>query len=268
MAVDSSMSAGLDEAVVIVTGGSLGIGKACARLFALSGAHVVIVARRMSRARAAAQDIESVSRHAVDIIQADVGVPSQCEELVARVRKFHGRLDVLVNCAAYFKAMAAIDVAENAWHRTLDTNAQGIFFCSQAFAQVLIADRRAGTIVNISSTSSKLSSPDRAPYAASKASVDSLTRSFALELAPHRIRVNAVAPGHTNTESIRDALAHGYLSANAITRVIPLHRLAEPDEVAELVVFLCSSHAAIITGQTIYADGGRTAYAGHGHLHA
>ena len=156
----------------------------------------------------------------------------------------------------------ALELDWGAWERIFAVGVYGAFACAQAFAEQVIARSGAGAIVNISSITAHHSAHGRTAYAASKAALDSMTRSLALEWAAHRIRVNAVAPSHTATDRLKQAIADGKLDHEVIVQRIPLGRFAEPGEIADAAVFLCSDQARFITGQVLAVDGGYTANGG------
>lgn len=242
----------------IITGGSMGIGKACALAFAQTGYHIFITGRNAARLQKATDEIYAACKARVQCIQADVSNPKQCYKMLQEAALEGKQLSVLVNNAAYFEKGKALDFPVESWQKMLDTNVSGPYFCARAFAEEIIRQKSEGCIINISSIAAKLSVPGYAAYSANKAALDNLTKSLALEWAQHGIRVNGVAPGHVITEGIRQAIQFGDLNREAIEGSTPLGRLAKPEEVAELVLFLASEKAKYITGQTILIDGGRS----------
>jgi NAD(P)-dependent dehydrogenase (short-subunit alcohol dehydrogenase family) len=242
----------------IITGGSTGIGRACALAFAKSGYRVFITGRDETKLQKAADEIFAVCKARVHCIQADVSDPNDCQNLLQQAAREGKQLEVLINNAACFEKGYALDFPVESWQKTLATNISGPYFCARAFVREIIRQKSEGCIINISSIAAKLSVPGYAAYSASKAAMDNLTKSLALEWAKYGIRVNSVAPGHVMTDGIRQAIAAGELDLQAIETATPLGRLAEPEEVAELVLFLASEKAKYITGQTILIDGGRS----------
>jgi NAD(P)-dependent dehydrogenase (short-subunit alcohol dehydrogenase family) len=214
------------------------------------------VARQTAAAIAATTGAATVAH------SADIADPIQCCALVDDAVDRHGGVSILVNCAAVVAMKPALDLTVLDWQRIFSVGVFGAFACAQAFAQQVIARDGEGAIVNISSITAHHSAHGRAAYAASKAALDSMTRSLALEWAEHRIRVNAVAPSHTATDRLRQAIQAGRLEYDTIVQRIPLGRFAEPAEIADAVVFLASDQARFITGQVLAVDGGYTANGG------
>ena len=244
--------------VVIVTGGSAGIGKTIAQQFAQVGEQVFIAGRNTDHLLQASDEIVRQTGTAVGTCVADISQVDACRALIEDIAQKAGRIDVLVNNAAQFDFGEALGFPPERWQHIIATNVSGAFYCAQAFAQHAVQQKSGGCIINISSIAAKLSVPGYFAYAASKAALDNLTQSLALEWAQYGIRVNGVAPGHTNTAGIRKAVHAGELDQRAIESATPLGRLAEPEEISDLVFFLASDKAKYITGQTILIDGGRS----------
>lgn len=241
------MSGRLAGKVALVTGGGRGIGRALAAGFAREGA-VVHLLDRDDPGEALAGLPEAARGLA---LACDVSDVPQVEAAFSRLE----RLDVLVNCAAVTGWMDAVDPSEETWDRVLDTNLKGTFFCSIEAAR-LMRTAGGGSIVNVSSVLATRGMPNSAAYAASKGGINALTVQLAIELAPDRIRVNAFAPGATNVaRNLADDPA--YLEVWA--PMIPLGRVAEPEEMVGPAVFLASDESAQVTGQLFYVDGGWTA---------
>ena len=174
--------------------------------------------------------------------------------MVVAVQREFGSIDVLVNNAGVFPRVAFLDMSERDWDYVLAVNLKGACFCAQAAARAMVAAGRPGAIVNLSSGAAFRSSPRGVHYVASKGGVVSMTRAMALELAPYRIRVNAIAPGLTDTAQPRYGGSEAEIAEAA--RAMPLGRMARPDEIARAAVFLASDDAGFITGQTIHVNGG------------
>ena len=238
--------------VVLVTGGTRGIGEAIAEAFVNAGASVIVTARGTAGLDAVRARLGTVETESLDVADVVAG-----EGLVERCVARHGRIDVLVNNAGTSVRETPGQATQEAWDRQFATNARGLFFLSQAVGRTMVA-RRAGAIVNVGSVAQIVGRREMAAYAASKGAVAQITRSMALEWAPHGVRVNAVAPAYVRTPLVEPVFQRPELMEE-ILRHTPLRRVAEPHEIAGPVLFLASDLASYVTGQTLFVDGGWTA---------
>ena len=236
--------------VVIITGAAQGIGAACARRFHREEAQVVLLDIDDAHGEALAVELGGTYLH------CDVGEKQQVESAVAKTLAKHGRIDILVNNAGIFKAADFLEVTEADFDAVLRINLKGSFLMGQAVAREMAKAGR-GSIVNMSSVNAVLAIPNIASYNVSKGGINQLTRVMALALAPHNIRVNAVAPGTIATElAARAVLTSEEAKARILSRT-PLKRLGEPSEVADVVSWLASDAASYVTGEIVVVDGGR-----------
>jgi NAD(P)-dependent dehydrogenase (short-subunit alcohol dehydrogenase family) len=245
-----------DGKVAIVTGGGAGIGYAVARAFAREGARVAIAGRTEATLTHAAKTIEEECGRPVLLVRADVAEAADCERLIATTVEKLGVVDILVNNAALFAVRPLIDadVAEAA--RFFAVNAIGPLNTARAFARWVIDHKRGGTIVNIGSIAAGRPALGVGLYSASKAALDSLTRTMAVEWAPKGLRVNAVAPGHVATEGVLEDFRTGRLDEKAVLARIPAGRIADGDDIAQAVLFLSGDRARHILGHVLVVDGG------------
>lgn len=239
----------------IVTGGGSGIGFTVARAFARAGANVVIAGRTRDTLDHAAALIAETGAQAL-AVPADVARASDCQKIVAAAVDRFGAADVLVNNAAHFALVPLLDADEEAAARFLSVNVAGPLHCARAFAADAIAKGRGGALVNVSSIAGARPAPGCGLYSASKAALDMLTRSMALEWGPKGIRVNAVAPGHVATEGVLADFRAGRLDEARMLASIPARRIADVDDIADAVLFLCSDAARHVMGQVLTVDGG------------
>jgi NAD(P)-dependent dehydrogenase (short-subunit alcohol dehydrogenase family) len=246
----------LQGMVVLVTGGSRGIGRAVAERFAARGATVVVQFR--ADRRAGDETLAALEGDGHLALQADVADPEQARSLVGRVVDAHGRVDVLVNNAGACVHRPALEVSPVEWQSVLDVNVNGVWNCAQAFGRQLVG-QGSGVIVNVGSISAQIvNRPQWQPgYNASKAAVHQLTKSLAAEWAPHGVRVNALAPGYIKTEMapVDEPRFRRHWIEDA-----PMQRYAMPAELGPSVVYLASDASAFMTGSVLVIDGGYTLY--------
>lgn len=260
----------LEGKVALVTGSSQGIGQRIVLRLAEAGADVVINYR--SHPEGAEETLAKVqaiggkcymaqcpNNQAATAqgytIQADLGSVSEVRQLIAESIEHFGKLDILVNNAGIEKHAAFWDVTEADYDAVLNVNLKGVFFATQAFVQHLIATKRPGKIINISSVHEDLPFPNFAAYCVSKGGMKMLTRNLAVELGALGITINNVAPGAIETP-INTQLLNNPEKLGALLHNIPLGRLGQPQDVAALVAFLASADADYITGSTFFVDGG------------
>ncbi|HVF75553.1 MAG TPA: SDR family oxidoreductase [Acidimicrobiales bacterium] len=235
--------------VALVTGGARGIGLATARMLAADGWTVVVGDCDEAQTAAAAEDAQCHST-VLDVTDA-ASVDAAVDGAVARF----GRLDLLVNNAGIQRHAPLEALAWSDWTDVLDVNLHGTLRCMQAAARHMLPAGR-GCIVNLVSITAARGAPARSAYVASKSAVIGLTRTAAVEWATRGVRVNAVGPGYVATDLILDAIAEGTISEAPIRAATPMGRMAEPDEIAQVIRFLASDAASYVTGQVVYADGG------------
>ena len=246
----------LEHKVIIVTGSATGIGAACARRLVEEGARVVLTDIVADKGEAVAAQLRAEGRQAV-FLDGDAASGEHAAALVRLAVDTWGRLDGCICAAGIAPNDDFLTLPLERFERVLAINLTGPFLLGQAAAREM-AKSGGGAIVNVTSTSARLGGPLQAAYCASKAGLDGLTRAMAVGLAPHRIRVNALAPGPTRTGLSEAVWDKDEIILPIISRT-PLGRFAEPAEQAAVAAFLLSDDASFMTGETIYVDGGRTA---------
>ncbi|HVL48662.1 MAG TPA: 3-oxoacyl-ACP reductase family protein [Candidatus Thermoplasmatota archaeon] len=242
----------------LVTGGGRGIGRAVAETLAQAGAAVAVndVSGR-GHADEVAREVEARGGAALAVV-ADVSRPVDVRDMIQRVTERFGRLDVLVNNAGIFTPRPFLDIPEEEWDRVIDVNLKGQFLVAQAAARAMVERGEGGRILNVASIASGgvgVGFPGTAHYAASKGGVIALTETLAIELGPHGITVNAIAPGLIRTDMTRDLMEDPEGLDRMLAR-IPVGRAGEPEDVAALAAFLASDEAAYCNGAVFYVDGG------------
>jgi 2-deoxy-D-gluconate 3-dehydrogenase len=240
--------------VALVTGASRGIGRAVALAFGRAGAAVACCARS-EQIEATAEEIRKTGGRAQGFV-LDVTRGADIEARVSEIGAALGPVDVLVNNAGITLEKKSVDVTDEEWDRVVATNLTSMFRLARAVAPGMMALGR-GKIINIGSMYGRIGVPRYAAYCASKAAVEALTRSLAVEWARHGIQVNCLAPGYINTDIPREAMADEHRRALLLSRV-PARRIGEPEEIGPLAVYLASSASDFMTGQTVRLDGGQT----------
>jgi len=252
------LKASLEGKVALVTGAARGIGFSIACGLAGAGANVAIADLNQEKAWQSAAAITEKYQTAIGI-GADVAEAHQVDEMVQKALQAFGKIDILVNNAGIVVRKTAMDTTEAEWDQVVNINLKGPFLCSRA-VHPCFKLQGGGKIINIVSAQVGVVEPERAAYIASKTGLLGLTRALAVELAQDNIRVNAVGPGWTKTDINRQALDGDENLLRYIHSKMPLARMAEPEEIASLVVYLVSDQADYITGQVIFIDGGWTVW--------
>ena len=247
----------LHDKVALVTGANSGIGKAIATRFAAEGARVVINHRPTPQDEQAAHDLAGQLGAAAVAIAADVTRRDQVERMLAGTIERFGRLDIAVNNAGIEIKKPFVDVTDEDWQRVVAVNLYGGFVVSQIAARRMIEQGQGGKLIFISSVHEDIPFPGYAAYCASKGGVRMLMRNLALELAPHGISANSIAPGAIATPINQAVLDDPAALRNAISE-IPVGRFGRPEEVASVAVFLASDEAQYVTGSSYFVDGGLT----------
>jgi len=250
------ISFGLKDKIAIVTGASQGIGRTLALALAHAGADVALVSRTRYDLEAVAAEIEAAGRKAL-VVPADIQDVSQIRKLVDEVHARFGKIDILINNAAWTATVDALEATEAQWDQTLDTSLKAVFFACQAVAKIMI-DQGCGKIVNIGSTLGRTAFAQRSVYGAAKAGVHHLTRVLALEWAAKGIRVNCVAPCITETPTRRELFERPGYRDWATGQMLPIGRWAQPEDFIGATLFLCSSLSDMVVGHVLMVDGGWT----------
>ncbi len=240
----------------LVTGASKGIGAEICAVFADAGADVVLVARDAAGLSHTAERVRAAGRRAL-VVEADMGSPEGPAIAAAAASDAWGTIDILVNNAGIAEIAPALELTPAQWERTMAVNLRGPFLLAQALAPAMIAQRW-GKIVNISSQTGVIAAPDHAAYASSKGGLNALTKSLAVEWAPHNVQVNAICPTVVLTPMGREVWGRPEKGEPMRAR-IPLGRFGEPVEIADLALYLASPAAEMVNGALVMIDGGFTA---------
>ncbi|MGA8262054.1 MAG: SDR family oxidoreductase [Arenicellales bacterium] len=243
----------LKDQVAAVTGGAQGIGLACAERFVEDGCKVAILDINKEKGGEAASRLGQGTM----FIQCDVGDGSAVNDAVRQVVSHFGALNIAMNNAAIVHGADFLDIEEQDFDRVMRVNLKGMFLFGQAAARQMVKQETGGAIINMSSINAVVAIPDQVPYVVAKGGVSQLTKVMALSLAKHNIRVNAIGPGSILTEMLETVVSTNEAAKKKILSRTPLSRIGMPSEVASIASFLASNDASYITGETIYADGGR-----------
>ena len=242
--------------IALVTGAGRGIGRAIAEAYAGHGACVAVTDLRAEDAQAVAESINAAGGPQTIALHLDVTDPESVQRAVeATVTKF-GRIDILVNNAGIHRGQYVVDFSLEDWEAVFAVNVRGTFLCSQAVARQMIRQGHGGCIINISSASGKKPDPKGAAYCASKSAIIGLTRVLALELGPYAIRANAILPGATDTQMLREVVDRVPGLREELAARTPLRKMAVPRDQANAAVFLASDLASHITGEQLVVSGG------------
>jgi glucose 1-dehydrogenase len=251
--------ASLTGKIAVITGAAKGIGLACAERMAADGAKVVIADIEEAAGESAANSLAQQGRDAM-FVHCDVSKKLDVRNLVTATLDAYGAIDILVNNAGIVAGGDFLEVSESDFDRVLSVNLKGAFLVGQSIARQMVEQLKAGgtpgSIINMSSVNAVFAIANQVPYTISKGGMNQLTKVMALSLASHGIRVNAIGPGSIMTDILK-SVASDHEARQRILSRTPLGRIGEPAEIAAIAAFLASDDASYITGQTIYADGGR-----------
>ncbi|PYV22700.1 MAG: 2,4-dienoyl-CoA reductase [Acidobacteria bacterium] len=247
----------LDGRVAIITGGGTGIGRAIATEYARLGARLVLASRSLEHLEPAAQALRSTFSTEVLAVPTDVRVPEQVERLSEEAARRLGSIDILVNNAAGNFICPAEKLSPNGWNAVVDIVLNGAFYCSRAVGLRMIESGRGGNILNIVATYAWTGGPGTIHSACAKAGVVCMTRTLAVEWAPHKIRVNAIAPGPVETEGAGSKLWATPEARRAMLGTVPRGRIGTPEEIARGSAYLVSDYADFVTGEVLVMDGGQ-----------
>lgn len=245
----------LKDKVIIVTGTTSGIGLACAKRFAKEGAKVVMCARSEEKGKDQEKELLNLG-YEVMFIKCDVSKKAEVDNVVNKTIDKYKKIDGVLNNAGINHSASFFDTTEEDWDRVMSVDLKGTFLMSQAVAREMVREGNGGSIVNISSVTAQIALSDQVPYCSAKGGVNQLTRAMAVALGQNNIIVNSIGPGPIMTELMERVVANKEKDEELIRRM-PLGRKGSPEEIAGVAVFLMTEDASFITGQCIYADGGR-----------
>jgi len=243
----------LDRKVGIVTGGATGIGRAIVNLFIRNGAKVVIADINSGRSEQVVKDITRQGGEAL-FVKTDVSEEPDVIQMIERTLSVYGQIDIMVNNAGIIYQSITVDTSAEWWDKILKNNLRSCFLCCREAAKAMIKAGKGGKIVNISSIHATLSEPQACAYTAAKGGMEAFSRTLATELAPYKINVNCIEPGATYTDLTIPMYTESV--KKALYQRIPLKEIAEPEWIADGVVFLASEESRYITGQVLVIDGG------------
>lgn len=243
--------------VAIVTGARRGIGKGIALAFAKAGADVVVSDIDLKDCEKVAKEIESLGQQAL-AVKADVTNYEEVDQMVKSTLKKFSKIDILVNNAGILIYKPFLEITEDVWDKTLDTNLKGYFLCAQRVAKEMIKHKK-GKIINIASVAGSIAYPQLAHYCASKGGIIIFTKVMANELATYKINVNSISPGATETPMTQGML-NDPKTREGFIKNIPWGRIGKPEDIANTAVFLASDDADYLTGVNVVVDGGMTTH--------
>ena len=245
----------LEDKIAIVTGSSLGIGRAIAVAFAREGASLTINYRsHPEQGKEAVEEIEKSGGKAISV-QADVSEPEGVKDLIQQTVQEFGRIDVMVNNAGIEQKVPFLETPLEVWEKVISVNLTGVWIGCQEAARQMVSQGNGGRIINVSSVHEDLPMPTNSPYCAAKGGVRMMMRTIAVELAPHGITVNNIAPGAVETPINKNLDDHPEQRQELISE-IPLGRIGRPEDVASVAVYLASDASSYSTGSTFFVDGG------------
>lgn len=255
------MTKGMNDKVTLITGATSGIGAACARVFAEAGAKLMLTGRDEARGQAVLKQVQANTDAA--FLAGDVQDSAFCDKVVETAMTRFGALDVLVNNAGVIHRTAALETSDKDWIEAMGINVNGVFWCSRAAVRAMKAGGKGGAIVNVSSEWGLTAGKGHVAYCTSKGAVINLTRAMALDHIEDGIRVNAVCPGEVRTPMLENGLKRrGYDAKTGfeiLGKTLPIGRVAEPEEVAKVILFLASPDASYMAGSIVPVDAGATA---------